>query len=70
MSSPLEGRIRHLAREEATAVLAEQPGAGGETAELKAQVAALTARVEELATALAAAPPPKRTTRRSAETGE
>lgn len=72
MSSALDGRIRHIAREEATAALAaQQPTTGSdETAELKTQVAALSARVEELEKAAAPAPTPKRATRRNAETAE
>jgi hypothetical protein len=51
--SALDGRIRTIAREEAAAVLADGPAAGaqeagGDAAQLRAEVEALTIRVEAL----------------------
>jgi hypothetical protein len=73
MSSPLDARIRNLAREEAAALLAEAPSARGgsdRVAELEQQVSTLTARVEELEKASAPAPAAKRTARKTPETSE
>lgn len=75
--SALDGRIRALAREEATALLtdgAEVSGmqeAGGEVAELRVQVEALTSRLDALEAAAAApAPAAKRTARKTTDTSE
>jgi len=73
--SALNERIRLLAREEATALLGAGPTAaraqegGGEVAELRAQVEALTARLDVLEAA-APAPAAKRTGRKTAESTE
>jgi len=53
MSSPLDGRIRALAREEAAALLGDTPAAAevtdsGEVTALKAEVAELRARLDVL----------------------
>lgn len=55
MSSPLDGRIRKLAREEVADLFGNGPAsaagaqdAGGEVAELRAQIEALASRVEAL----------------------
>lgn len=75
MSSPLDARIRNLAREEASAVFLEGVDASGDVnvgnadpvAELKQQLAELTARVEALEKTPAAA---RRAPRKSPESGE
>ncbi|MBE4758293.1 hypothetical protein [Streptomyces caniscabiei] len=81
--SALDGRIRHLAREEAAALLdsikspsVEMAAAGGtdRVAELEKQVADLTARLAKLEngteTASAEAPRTRRSPRKTAETSE
>lgn len=82
--SALDGRIRHLAREEAAALLdsikspsAEMAATGGtvkagvvqqEVAELRATVERLTGRLDELEKATQEKPAPRRTARK--ETSE
>jgi hypothetical protein len=75
--SALDGRIRHIAREEAAALLGAGPAAastqdaGGEVAELRSQVEALGARLDALeAAATAPAPAAKRGARKTAESTE
>lgn len=74
MSSPLDGRIRSIAREEAVTVLgasAPSDSGGDRVTELEKQVAALTARVarmEQTPTASADTAPKTRRTSHKAET--
>lgn len=54
MSSPLDSRIRHLAREEATALLGVgQPSAASGTADLQQQITDLHEHLHQAATTIA-----------------
>jgi len=70
MSSPLDARIRHIAREELAAAGTPAAGAPDRVAELEKQLAELTARVDELEKAATPAPTAKRVTRRTTESSE
>lgn len=75
MTSPLDNRIRHIAREEAAGVLNAAPAAVLESsgpdrlAELEQEVADLRARLEKLENT-APATATKRTPRKTVETSE
>lgn len=77
MSSPLDARIRHIAREEASGMFtnvangAPRHADTDRVAELEKQLSALTARVDELEKTAAPAPAARPATRRTAsEPGE